>query len=376
MPGTKVALFVQPGLSFKDLIANGGDSLSNLRRFVTPENHGVAIDRVRNPLSVFQEERDGVRLTRVPDANAIGDQIQKSDPHFVNVFEILLADKTKTGNSAEILKENDAVIGKVMKEMQRDNHPFVGIFTGEDVEGQAEEPEEFRPVVHVVKKREAEAPKKTDEFNANNLWAGDCIQAYFSSIEVKVWKDKDQVDVAKLETKPTVTSVCPDKKTNTITAVYKESQFTATITLSIKPYGVTRGWTLSGAEVTIENAKGTPTFTKALDVKPLDAWASKGFSFHCSAPSLLAPKGDDQKGNYATLLVKEMQVQGLMAKKDTKFGEAFDCVGFFSMPIFIGLLTSLLLIFFTTFAVVAMASIRTPEKFDDPRGQKISVPNE
>ena len=73
---------------------------------------------------------------------------------------------------------------------------------------------------------------------------------------------------------------------------------------------------------------------------------------------------------------QEMQVQGLMAKKDTKFGEAFDCVGFFSMPIFIGLLTSLLLIFFTTFAVVAMASIRTPEKFDDPRGQKISVPNE
>ena len=86
--------------------------------------------------------------------------------------------QNKTGNSAEVLKQNDAVIGKVMKEMQRDNHPFVGIFTGEDVEGQAEEPEEFRPVVHVVKKREAEAPKKTGRISG---WGCSLLVSIFLS---------------------------------------------------------------------------------------------------------------------------------------------------------------------------------------------------
>ena len=71
-----------------------------------------------------------------------------------------------------------------------------------------------------------------------------------------------------------------------------------------------------------------------------------------------------------------MQIQGLMKSSDAKFGPAFDCVGFFSMPIFIGLLTSLVLIVFTTAGVMAMASIRTPERFDDPKGPQISVPNE
>ena len=66
-----------------------------------------------------------------------------------------------------------------------------------------------------------------------------------------------------------------------------------------------------------------------------------------------------------------------MKKSSTpKFGPAFDCVGFFSKEIFIGLLSTLLLVVLTTFAVVAMATIKTPERFDDPKGQKISVPNE
>ena len=71
-----------------------------------------------------------------------------------------------------------------------------------------------------------------------------------------------------------------------------------------------------------------------------------------------------------------MQVQGLMKSETAPFGSAFDCVGFFSMPILIGLLTTLLLLVCTTGAVVAMASIQTPTRFDDPKGEKISVPTE
>jgi len=204
-------------------------------------------------------------------------------------------------------------------------------------------------------------------------------QVYFESIEVRVFKKDELWGPINLETKPSVESNCDvNKKPNTITAVYKEADGkNVTIRLGVTSY--VRGWQLSSVEVAAAGKFPKGDFTTNDTLKtPADAWASPGFSFHCSAPKMFKPiVSDDEKDKvHARLLVKEMQIQGLMKGETKPFGSAFDCVGFFSVPIFIGLLTTLMLIFFTTFAVVAMASIKTPERFDDPKGQKISVPNE
>jgi len=369
LPGTNVALFVQPRLSFPDLLSLGSDDsvLANLRRFVTSDFHAVTLDRVSDPISAFEAPTvDRVRLVDVSSPDDIDEKLDHSNPNFVNVFKIVLSD-VGPEDSVETMRSNDALIGEVMRKFQRVNHPFVGIFTGEASNDQ--------PSVHTLHKRAAEVGADS----LNNLWDSPCIKVYFESLEVKIFEAKNLKHSAILKNKPTVTSVC-DASPNSITAVYTEGvnvTNTVTITLTVGSYGKpARGWELSSAKLGV---KGSFVTDDELQVKKLDAWASPGFSFHCSAPSeLKSQEGDDNKA-YGRLEAKEMQIQGLMKTKtgETKpFGPAFDCVGFFSMPIFIGLLTTLLLLFFTTFAVVAMASIKTPERFDDPKGQRITVPNE
>ena len=85
-----MALFVQPRLTFLDLMKHGKGSLANLRRFVTPENHGIAIDLVHDPLSAFTDQRDGVSFTPVKDPSDIASYLRRANSSQVNVFEILL----------------------------------------------------------------------------------------------------------------------------------------------------------------------------------------------------------------------------------------------------------------------------------------------
>jgi len=364
LPGTNVALFVRPHLSLIEVLTHGqeGGVLPNLRQFVSPEYHGVTIDRVQDPLSAFQESKDGVRVTDVADGRNIEEILKHSDPHFVNVYKITLPDPTQE-NPAEVLRSNDALIGQVMRDFQRINHPFVGVLTAEA------SPEE--PSVHVIRKRAAERSVGNDTYN--NLWTSKCIKVYFKKIEVKVKDNTQEIDNLELKTKPSVTAECESSTATSITAVYTEEKTIVTIKLSFRSYGApAKGWTLSG--INLKHKKpDTANVDVDLAVKPLDAWASKGFSFHCSKPKAIV---GTKAGITATLEVQEMQVQGLMKSETAPFGSAFDCVGFFSMPILIGLLTTLLLLVCTTGAVVAMASIQTPTRFDDPKGEKISVPTE
>jgi len=53
-----------------------------------------------------------------------------------------------------------------------------------------------------------------------------------------------------------------------------------------------------------------------------------------------------------------------------------DCSGWFTGPIWVGLLVSLLLITMLSYAYGKIGSITTMDKFDNPKGKTISVPQE
>lgn len=57
------------------------------------------------------------------------------------------------------------------------------------------------------------------------------------------------------------------------------------------------------------------------------------------------------------------------------FGPAWDCVGFFTVPIWAGLLTTLLLLLIPCIGLYMLSDIKTMDRFDDPKGQPIMVPN-
>lgn len=57
-----------------------------------------------------------------------------------------------------------------------------------------------------------------------------------------------------------------------------------------------------------------------------------------------------------------------------EFSYASDCAGFFSPGIWMGLITSLLMVLVLTYGLHMIMQLRTMDRFDDPKGPAISVP--
>ena len=55
------------------------------------------------------------------------------------------------------------------------------------------------------------------------------------------------------------------------------------------------------------------------------------------------------------------------------FGYPNDCVGFFTITIWSGILTTFLLIGILSFGIIMLMNISTMDRFDDPKGKTITV---
>ena len=63
------------------------------------------------------------------------------------------------------------------------------------------------------------------------------------------------------------------------------------------------------------------------------------------------------------------QVQAFIAKgAKARFGRAWDCTTFFTIPILSGLFVSALMLFILVISVLMLANIRSVDRFDDPHG--------
>ncbi|XP_078394020.1 LOW QUALITY PROTEIN: V-type proton ATPase subunit S1-like, partial [Cetorhinus maximus] len=73
------------------------------------------------------------------------------------------------------------------------------------------------------------------------------------------------------------------------------------------------------------------------------------------------------------IIFEDFQIQGF-GVNGTKFSYASDCAGFFTPAIWMGLLTTLLMVFILTYGLHMITSLKTMDRFDDPKGPSISVP--
>uniref|UniRef100_A0A8C1MJK7 ATPase H+ transporting accessory protein 1b n=1 Tax=Cyprinus carpio TaxID=7962 RepID=A0A8C1MJK7_CYPCA len=102
------------------------------------------------------------------------------------------------------------------------------------------------------------------------------------------------------------------------------------------------------------------------------------YSFHCQSVSsiqspLLVPRSATDNANQWKLSFTDFQIQGFNVTGED-FSYASDCAGFFTPGIWMGLLTSLLMVFILTYGLHMIMQLRTMDRFDDPKGPAISVP--
>jgi V-type H+-transporting ATPase S1 subunit len=68
-----------------------------------------------------------------------------------------------------------------------------------------------------------------------------------------------------------------------------------------------------------------------------------------------------------------LQIQGYNVGSDGRFGHYNDCVGFFTVPIWMGVLSSFVLIAILLFGVIMLMDVKTMDRFDDPKGKTITI---
>lgn len=117
----------------------------------------------------------------------------------------------------------------------------------------------------------------------------------------------------------------------------------------------------------------TNGMSDSLETK-LDIYFPYNFSYHCSQSTLFFNDKnaiDKQINDMIYLNITGMQVQ--IDSKDATFSDAYDCVGFTSIPIWTGIFVTAILASIMTWALTMIMDIRTMDRFDDPKGKTITI---
>ncbi|XP_022232020.2 V-type proton ATPase subunit S1 [Drosophila obscura] len=97
------------------------------------------------------------------------------------------------------------------------------------------------------------------------------------------------------------------------------------------------------------------------------------FSYSCGNLTLETAATDNM---YNTLSFNSLQIQAPFSstyKENFPFGDSWDCVGFVSPGILMGLLVVIILLVIVFIGVCWMMDINTMDRFDDPKGKTITI---
>lgn len=97
------------------------------------------------------------------------------------------------------------------------------------------------------------------------------------------------------------------------------------------------------------------------------------FSYHCS-PETVFVNGT----TYLSITEMQVEVDYKNVKFDdghenATFSDAYDCVGFTSIPIWTGIFVTIILGLIMIWALTMIMDIRTMDRFDDPKGKTITI---
>ncbi|CAM4678830.1 hypothetical protein PO909_014024 [Leuciscus waleckii] len=287
---------------------------------------------------------------------------------------------TAGAQSKELLLKNDEIIGKVLDLFKSQDVPYTAVYTGLKPSRVIED----TPVMagSFVGRSLLQAPsppsvKPPVVFNSTTgqpcilLWA-DTLLARFLENEIDLGKDIFNSSAA-----PDLTgSVCNETLSRLVLNYqnvlgFKSLQLIFSMRKIFFPVSA-RNWTVM-EQVVLEYDGQRAIFNGSRGI-----YAPAEYSFHCQNVSsvqspLLVPRNATDNANQWKLTFTDFQIQGFNVTGEF-FSYASDCAGFFTPGIWMGLLTSLLMVLILTYGLHMIMQIHTMDRFDDPKGPAISVP--
>uniref|UniRef100_A0AAZ3Q8R1 ATPase H+ transporting accessory protein 1a n=1 Tax=Oncorhynchus tshawytscha TaxID=74940 RepID=A0AAZ3Q8R1_ONCTS len=299
----------------------------------------------------------------------------------------------------EVLSGNDEVIGQVMNIMKSQSVPYTAVYT-------AVRPSRVSVLCLRVRagvrggrsllqygdrKRERERQREKERAEKKE-GGGGCIMLWAENLTVSVLRGGrwERHDLTSLTFGEGVTprlqgSLCNQSHSSLVGMIginYVVVDFSfnkifffhlCLFAMSQRHYKVSarRWFTLDAVEIEYDGQKAT--FNGSRNV-----YAPAEYSYRCQSVTnfrypLLVPRTSKDPANQWRVSFTDFQIQGFNVAGG-EFSYASDCAGFFSPGIWMGLLTSLLMLMVLTYGLHMIMQLHTMDRFDDPKGPAISVP--
>ncbi|KFQ96223.1 V-type proton ATPase subunit S1, partial [Nipponia nippon] len=329
-------------------------------------------------LSFLQESGDW-KLTNVTNLDVSQLEVNASKQNLLVVQLQPLVSGLNEISTLEAIAENDKIIGRLTMDLQERGIHFSVIYT-------ASRPSRISRRTDVVGelRRQLMATGEEDSLSYPplNVTTGNdiCILFYASNFSLKanssVFIDLTNATFV-MQNVDISSSECSDINT-TLSLKYTKpvngiSSLEIRFLMTNKFYGGSaRNWsTLDSVEIVQDGEK----FAK-FNVSVISAPAE--YSFHCQLvgtsnlyPAMLIPSNNEAK-NW-DVFISRLQIQGFNIEND-QFSYASDCTGFFIPGIWMGLVTSVVLLWILAYGIHMIMQLTTNSRFDDPKGPALSVP--
>jgi len=133
---------------------------------------------------------------------------------------------------------------------------------------------------------------------------------------------------------------------------------------------------ISGVDTEYSRGKGDALEKRSLQLTgPSADYVPVGHSYVCGETMTFIERNSSSSASAGrlTLNVNGLQVQSFMGPEATQFGPSWDCVGFFTTGIWMGLITGIMLILILFYGMTMIVSIKTMDRFDDPKAKTVFV---
>uniref|UniRef100_L7LXL2 Vacuolar h+-atpase v0 sector accessory subunit s1 ac45 n=1 Tax=Rhipicephalus pulchellus TaxID=72859 RepID=L7LXL2_RHIPC len=363
-----VVAFVQDKLSAEDLSRASSDDRSyKYLKDAFGKEHVLVLPSVENPVDALTSH-GGLVVTRlnIPDVGAVRSALDGLH----DGSQVLLVDLPRTvgvESRLSALQQADTIMEATMQALSSGGKKLFGLYTGRDLAPPMVEAAHLtRSRRHLLAVPEA-AP--SNETSGVIMVRKDCMLMYGRSVTVSFTEDP-KAAVFNTVTYNDTLSPMP------VPQCSSDNQH-ANITLKFPDSGLVKGFSISmvfkydergGYGLTEMNA--TLKEYKDLQMRVRDLWWPRGFSFSCSLSQFR--QHNATKLPQLQLQLDTFQVQ-LVQNNTGQFSESYDCAGFFTTVIWMGLLVVLLYLVILGTGVFFIYDIRTNDRFDDPKGKTITV---
>ncbi|XP_043944689.1 V-type proton ATPase subunit S1-like, partial [Protopterus annectens] len=279
-------------------------------------------------------------------------------------------------SALKTLTENDKIIRNVISALNNKGISYSAIYTAERPSATYQR---MDAAVQTGRRLMATTTVSYPPLNVTN-GTGTCIIFYATNFTITANKT-NMIDLTALTfTAGNVnTSASECTSTNTTLSLKYQNPLTGFNGIEIRfnmqnnfYTGSARNWfTLDTMEIIQDNGQ-TAVFNVSIVSAPAE------YSFHCQEVGTSSRYGAvltpvNSVAQQWSVYIYEFQIQGFNVNGGL-FSYASDCTSFFTAPIWMAIVTCLVLLYIVTYGLHMIMQLTTNERFDDPKGQTLSVP--